>query len=180
MKISRTLGIILLIVANIAMDQISKVVVRDTIEPRTETSYGETINVIGETFIMTNVENKGAFLGMGSDLSDTSRLLFLLILPILVLGYVVYYIFKNKDLDRMSLIGFCCIIGGGIANVYDRTVRGSVTDFFHIDFGGVFRTGIFNVADMSVTTGMIMLLVASFVYKKKDETAQQSKTETDS
>jgi len=170
MKISRTLGIILLIVANIAIDQISKVVVRANIEPRTETSYGETINVIGDTFIMTNVENKGAFLGMGSDLGDTSRLLFLLILPILVLGYVVFYVFKNKALDRMSLIAFCCIIGGGIANVYDRIVYGSVTDFFHIDLGGVFRTGIFNVADMSVSTGMIMLLVANFKPKKKNVT----------
>lgn len=174
MKISRTLGIILLIVANIAIDQISKIIVRDTIEPRTETSYGETINVIGDTFIMTNVENSGAFLGMGSDMNPTMKLIFLLILPVLVLGYVVYYIFKNKSLDRLSLIAFCCIIGGGIANVYDRIVYGSVTDFFHIDFGGVFKTGIFNVADMSVSAGMIMLLIASFVNKKKDETTQQS------
>jgi signal peptidase II len=169
MKLSRTLSIILLIVANIAVDQISKAVVRAHIEPRTETSYGETIKVIGDTFIMTNVENKGAFLGMGSDLSDTSRLIFLLILPILVLGYVVYYILKNKTLDRLSLIAFCCIIGGGIANVYDRIVYGSVTDFFHIDLGGVFRTGIFNVADMSVSAGMIMLLVASFTNSKKEK-----------
>lgn len=160
MKISRTTGIILLIVINIAIDQISKAIVR------IEIAKNEIIRVIGDTFIMTNVENKGAFLGMGSDLSDTSRLIFLLLLPILVLGYVVYYILKNKTLDMMSLIAFCCIIGGGIANVYDRIVYGSVTDFFHIDLGGVFRTGIFNVADMSVTTGMIMLLIASFTQNK--------------
>jgi signal peptidase II len=164
MKISRTLGIILLIVANIAIDQISKAIVR------VEVAKNEMMPIIGDTFIMTNVENKGAFLGMGSDLSDTSRLLFLLVLPILVLGYVIYYILRTKSLDRLSLIAFCCIIGGGIANVYDRIVYGSVTDFFHIDLGGVFRTGIFNVADMSVTAGMIMLLLASFIYGKKEET----------
>ena len=62
----------------------------------------------------------------------------------------------------MSLIGFCCIVGGGIANVYDRIVYGSVTDFFHIDLGGVFRTGIFNFADMSVMLGLGLLLFASF------------------
>lgn len=163
MKISRTLGIIILIVANIAIDQISKAIVR------LEVAKNEIINIIGDNFILTNVENKGAFLGMGSDLSDTSRLIFLLILPILVLGYVVYYILKNKTLDRMSLIAFCCIVGGGIANVYDRIIYGSVTDFFHIDLGGVFKTGIFNVADMSVSTGMILLLIASFVHKKKEE-----------
>ncbi len=161
MKLSRTLSIIVLIVANIAIDQISKVIVR------LEIAKNEIIPIVGDAFIMTNVENKGAFLGMGSDLSDTSRLIFLLILPILVLGYVVYYILKNKSLDRMSLIAFCCIVGGGIANVYDRIVYGSVTDFFHIDLGGVFRTGIFNVADMSVSFGMILLLIASFTHRKK-------------
>ncbi|HNU59643.1 MAG TPA: signal peptidase II [Aquaticitalea sp.] len=161
MKLTRTLRIILLIAANIAVDQISKIIVR------AEVAKNEIIPVIGEKFIMTNVENKGAFLGMGSNLSDTSRLIFLLLLPILVLGYVIYYILKNKTLDRLSLIAFCCIIGGGIANVYDRIVYGSVTDFFHIDLGGVFKTGIFNVADMSVSFGMILLLVASFRANKK-------------
>ena len=80
----------------------------------------------------------------------------------------MYYIFKNKSLDRLSLIGFCFIIGGGIANVFDRIVYGSVTDFFHIDLGGGIRTGIFNVADMSVTSGMIMLVIASFIHRKKE------------
>lgn len=168
MKFSRSLSIILLIVANIAIDQVSKIVVRANIEPRTETSYGEVINVIGDAFILTNVENKGAFLGMGSDLNDTLRVLLLLILPVVVLGFVLFYIFKNKSLDRLSLIGFCFIIGGGIANVFDRIVYGSVTDFFHIDLGGGIRTGIFNVADMSVTSGMIMLVIASFINRKKE------------
>lgn len=169
MKLSRNVSIILLIVANIAIDQISKAIVR------VEIAKNEIIPVIGDAFILTNVENRGAFLGMGSDLNETSRLILLLLLPILVLGYVIYYILKNKTLDRLSVIAFCCIVGGGIANVYDRIVYGSVTDFFHIDLGGVFRTGIFNVADMSVTTGMIMLLIASFVHKKKDEPVQSSK-----
>lgn len=165
MKISRTVGIILLIIANIAIDQISKAIVRVEVIP------GEIIPVLNDTFIVTNVENSGAFLGLGSDMSPLLKLLLLLILPVLVLGFVIYYVLKNKDLDRLSLIAFCCIIGGGIANVYDRIIYGSVTDFFHIDLGGVFRTGIFNVADMSVTFGMIMLLAASFIYKKKETSA---------
>lgn len=162
MKPSRTTSIILLIVANIAIDQISKVIVRAEVIP------GKIIPIIGDTFILTNVENSGAFLGLGSDLSPVLKLLLLLILPVLVLGFVIYYILKNKSLDRVSLVAFCFILGGGIANVFDRIVYGSVTDFFHIDFGGMFRTGIFNVADMSVTSGMIMLLVANFINKKKE------------
>ena len=72
-------------------------------------------------------------------------------------------------MDRFSLIGFCCIIGGGVANVYDRIVYKSVTDFFHIDLGGVFKTGIFNVADMSVMLGMGLLLYGNFKTNKKEK-----------
>lgn len=163
MKPTRTVFIIILIVANIAIDQISKFIVRAQVIPFSETE------IIGDFFTLHNVENTGAFLGMGSDLNPTLKLILLLLLPIGVLGYVLYYIIKNKDLDSYSLIGFSCVIGGGIANVYDRIVYGSVTDFFHIDLGGIFRTGIFNVADMSVMFGMGLLIYSSFKSNKKEK-----------
>ena len=158
---NRNLFIVLLIIFNIAIDQITKVFVRSTLV------YQKSEQVIGDYFQLIWVENKGAFLGMGSDMNETLRLIFLLILPTLVLGYVVYYIIKTKNLDRISLIAFCCIVGGGIANVFDRFAFGQVTDFFFIDLGGVFKTGIFNVADLSVTTGLFMLIFSNFLMKKK-------------
>lgn len=170
MKLSkRSIYIILVIVLTIVVDQVSKVLVRDNIELRTETSIGEQIQLIGENFIMMNVENEGAFLGMGSDLNPTLRIILLLILPILVLGFVLRYILKDKTLDNWSLFAFASIIGGGIANVYDRIVYGSVTDFFYIKLTDLLRTGIFNMADLSVTTGMIILVIVSFKKKKTIE-----------
>ncbi|WP_405573412.1 signal peptidase II [Winogradskyella sp. Asnod2-B02-A] len=161
---NRNLFITLLIIFNIAIDQISKVIVRNTL------TFREEVNVIGDYFQLIWVENKGAFLGMGSDMDPTLRLIFLLILPTLVLGYVIYYIIKTKELDQLSLIAFCCIAGGGIANVFDRIAFGQVTDFFFINLGGVFKTGIFNIADLSVTIGMVMLLFSGvFNSKKKEE-----------
>jgi len=167
MRLSRTAGIILLILANIAIDQISKVVVRRTIIP------GERIPVIDDIFILMNVENTGAFLGMGSDMNPTLKLIFLLILPIGVLGYIIYYVITYKALDTTSKIALSCIAGGGIANVFDRIAFGSVTDFFYLDFGGVFHTGIFNVADMSVTFGMLTLLFSNFFIHKTTAEASQ-------
>ena len=163
MKLSRTVFIALLIIFNIAIDQISKVLVRANVNPFSEDS------IIGDVFTLHNVENTVAFLGMGSDLSEPWRTILLLVLPVIVLGLVVVHIIKDKTIDKISLIGFCCIIGGGIANVVDRFAYGSVTDFLHIDLGGKLRTGIFNIADVSVTTGMIMILVASFVFSKKKQ-----------
>lgn len=160
MKLNRTVSITILILINIALDQISKFLVRVNLE------YDKVISLIGDYFILTKVENQGAFLGMGSDLHPTLRLIFLLILPSVVLLYVLWYIYKNKHIDKISLVGLCCIVGGGLANLYDRIIYGEVTDFLHIDLGGIFRTGIFNFADMSVMFGMGLLLFASFKPKK--------------
>jgi len=156
----RTNYILLVIIITIALDQISKIWIRANVVA------GSQSEIIGDYFTLHNVENKGAFLGMGSELNDTLRIILLLILPIIVLAFVLRYIIKDKTLDHLSLLAFSSIIGGGIANVFDRIVFGSVTDFWHIDLGGVFRTGIFNIADLFVTTGMIILVIASFRKKK--------------
>jgi len=163
MNLSRTASIIVLIVLNIAIDQVSKILVRTYVASNSQTE------IIGQYLSLHNVENKGAFLGMGSDLSPTFRILLLLIVPTVVLALVLVHILRDKTMDKVSLIGFACVIGGGIANVFDRFAYGSVTDFLHIDLGGVFRTGIFNAADMSVTFGMILIVFSNFLNRKKKQ-----------
>ena len=153
---NRNISISILITVSIVLDQLSKALIRENID-----QYSE-IKLIGEYFILTNVENSGAFLGMGSDFSPFIKTIFLLILPIIVLICIMIYVYRDKEIDKISLIGFCFIIGGGIANIYDRIIYGSVTDFLFIDLGGIFKTGIFNIADLSVTTGMILILLMSF------------------
>lgn len=164
MKFSkRSLFIVILVIVNIAADQISKFWIRANVDPFSKSE------IIGKYLTLHNVENKGAFLGLGSDLNPTVKFIVLLILPVLVLGFVLYQVFTERNMDKLSLVGFCFIIGGGIANVYDRFVYGSVTDFWHIDLGGSLRTGIFNLADMSVTTGMIMLAIGALIKWRKSK-----------
>ena len=158
-KKSRYLLITILVFLSIAFDQISKIWVRNNFE-----SYSEK-SIIGEVFTLIKVENTGAFLGMGSELSEIPRVLLLIILPVIVLISITLYTYIDKSLDKLSIIGFSLIIGGGIANIFDRIVFGSVTDFLYINLGGIFKTGIFNIADLSVTTGMILILISSFKRK---------------
>lgn len=167
MKISkRSLFIIILVIVNIALDQISKFWIRANVEPFSKSE------ILGKYFTLHNVENTGAFLGLGSDLNPTLKFILLLLLPVLVLGFVLYQVFTEKNMDKFSLVGFCLIIGGGIANVFDRFAYGSVTDFWHIDLGGSLKTGIFNLADVSVTSGMIMLLIGVLIkWKVSKKTA---------
>ena len=161
MKNKRNLYIISLVILNIILDQLSKFWIRGNVAPYSD------INIIADYFIITNIENSGAFLGLGSDFSPVIKSILLLALPVGVLVTVLVYVFKDTSIDKLSLIGYSSIIGGGIGNIYDRFLYGSVTDFLFIDLGGVFKTGIFNIADLSVTTGMILIVWASF--KTKNE-----------
>ena len=155
LKNNRYYKISSLIILSIFFDRLSKFWIRNNVE-----SYNE-IELIGSFFTLIRVENSGAFLGMGSELSYIPKLILLIIFPIVVLVAVSIYTYMDKKLDNLSLVGFSLIIGGGVANIFDRVVYGSVTDFLYINLG-FFKTGIFNIADLSVTTGIILILIASF------------------
>ena len=158
----KNLLIFLLILFNIGADQYSKTIVREKVIPGSQTK------IFGDFLQLMNVENSGAFLGMGSESNPTVKLIFLLILPVVVIMCVLYYLFTNKYIDKLTSVGLGCIVGGGLANLYDRFLYGSVTDFLFMDFG-VAKTGIFNIADLSVTTGMILILASTFREKIKSK-----------
>lgn len=153
------LFLILFIVAlNTGCDQVSKIIVREKVD------YHEQISIIKNHFILTKVENTGAFLSAGNDLPYAIRFILLSILPVIVLGFGLYYLIVKINLPKAMQIGLCFLIGGGIGNIIDRLLYGSVTDFLHIDFG-LFRTGIFNLADVSIMIGIGILIVNSINQK---------------
>lgn len=164
-KIPRIALILIIIFANIGCDQITKDLARKNIE------YHETIQVIGDYLILTKVENPGAFLGMGSELSPALRTILLLILPCIVMVAVGVYLIRNKQMSMINLWALSFIVGGGIGNLYDRILYGQVTDMIFMDFQFA-HTGIFNMADVSVMVGTGLILLEQFLPKKKKEEAQ--------
>lgn len=157
-KSIRLLLLFLLVTLNVGCDQVSKIIVRQKVD------YNENISLIKDHFTLTKVENTGAFLSMGDDLPEIVRFSLLSLMPILVLGFGLYYLFTQKHMPILMQLGMCFLLGGGIGNIYDRLRFGSVTDFLHIDFG-LFRTGVFNFADVSIMVGIGVLLIQSL--KKK-------------
>ena len=151
--------ILIVIFSNIGCDQISKKIVRENIDPN------EIIEVIDDNLILTKVENTGAALSIGSNLSPNLKVLLLQFLPTAVMLFMVGMTIQNKAMPLATMIAFCFIIGGGAGNIYDRILYGSVTDFVFIDIG-IFRTGIFNIADVSVFIGTLIIL-GSFLWTKK-------------
>lgn len=150
----------LVLIASIGSDQITKKIVRQKIE------YREQINVVGEYLILTKVENKGAFLGMGNSIPRPIYKILMIFLPLLVIGYAIYYLIKNPNLSNLLTFGISFVIGGGLGNIYDRFLYGSVTDFLYFDFV-IFHTGVVNIADIFVTAGFFMILFDNYFNRKK-------------
>jgi signal peptidase II len=154
-KIARNLLILILLATNVGCDQISKYIVRQTIE------YNSRTSVIGSFVTITKVENTGAFLGLGNKLPRIIYKILMIFLPLIVLGFALYYLLTNNNLFKLLIFAICLVIGGGLGNVIDRVLYGSVTDFLHFDFV-IFHTGIVNMADISLTTGFFILIYVYF------------------
>ncbi|MBE9463024.1 signal peptidase II [Dyadobacter subterraneus] len=166
-RILTNISILLVLIANIGCDQISKNIVREKVD------YYENISLISNYFTLTKVENDGAFLSLGSSLPETIKFILLSGIPLITLAFGVGYMFLRKNISLMSMIALSFAIGGGFGNIYDRIVHGSVTDFLHIDLGFI-QTGIFNMADVSLVVGMALFFVQSF-FNQRHSISQESK-----
>jgi signal peptidase II len=154
-QLLRSFAIALLLISNISCDQISKTIVRQRI------GNNEQIRFINDHITLTKVENTGAFLSIGNSLPPLVKILLLTVLPVIILILAGTLIFAKNNLSNTTRIAVCFIVGGGIGNIYDRIMYGSVTDFLHIDLV-LFETGIFNMADVSIMTGVCIVVIELF------------------
>ena len=159
----RKVLIVILILLNVACDQWSKSYVENRVP---ENSYSE---LAGPLLILTYVKNNGAFLGMGQNWSPGIKRIFLHGLPLALLLYLVYRLLFNEETNTWIMVGFSFILGGGLGNIVDRFRFGEVTDFFQMQVGSL-HTGIFNMADVSVTTGIVIVFIG-YRLIRKDQSA---------
>ena len=161
-KILRGAIILFILALNIGCDQVSKSIVRKHM-----TEY-QVIGFISNHVTLEKVENTGAFLSLGDSLGGPLRYIILMILPLIAVAWGLWYILTKPNMSNYKLVGIIFIIGGGVGNLYDRVVHGSVSDFMHIDFV-IFQTGVFNVADMSIMAGMGLILLDAYLTGKKEK-----------
>ena len=158
--IIRAVIILAILALNVGCDQVSKSIVRTRLDVYDRYSF------IGDHFTLLKVENTGAFLSLGDKLANPYRFILLTLIPVLTLLGALLYILLKSNFTRLTLIGIIFVIGGGIGNIYDRIAHGSVTDFMHINFG-LFETGIFNVADVSIMVGTGLIFLDSWYKNRK-------------
>jgi signal peptidase II len=136
--------------------------------------YGQSIKVFGDFFKLTFVENPG--IAFGIDVNETSKLILSIFTLIASIG-IFYYLWKSRNQKFIVRLALAFILGGAIGNLIDRTFYGvfygyekifygHVVDFFNMDFfdftifGRTYeRWPIFNIADASVSVGVVLLLL---------------------
>lgn len=108
------------------------------------------VNVIGDIFKLTYVENRGVAFGMFSDM----RWVFV-VLTVALLAIIIIYMFKKKPQGKFFYICSALIIGGGVGNLIDRVFYGYVIDYLSLSF----FPPVCNFADYCITAGTVLLMV---------------------
>ncbi|MDD6457208.1 signal peptidase II [Stecheria sp. CLA-KB-P133] len=150
-----TAAIIVVIV--LVLDQLTKFMVQNSAVLQTQS-----IPVIPKFFYLTYVQNTGA---AWSVFADKTQLLALV--SAVAVGVMLWYVITRKP-KKWILFALALMIGGAAGNMIDRIWLGYVRDFFDFyPFG--YNFPVFNVADIALTIGVIMLILASL--KEEDQHA---------
>ncbi|MCI6263465.1 MAG: signal peptidase II [Olsenella sp.] len=129
----------------VILDQIVKAWVRSAL-PKT----GDTAPFIPGVLRLLHVENTGAAFSMGE-----GKGFFFVAIAVAIFILALLAVWK-EELSVPFALALGAVAGGGIGNMIDRLVQGSVTDFFATQF---MDFPVFNVADIFVTLGVICVLI---------------------
>ncbi len=144
--------VLLVSILVIILDQISKYLIRSSL-----TLY-DSIPVIGEFFSLTYVTNKGMAFGINFPGGT-----YLFTATSIVLTIIIFiYLWRERNNSALLRMSLAFILAGAIGNLLDRIVYGEVADFLDFSFWG-YHWYIFNVADSSVTVGMILFIIYSII-----------------
>ena len=193
--------VLIISIVIVVIDQVSKLLVKGFNIPFAGIKwhgmdYGESINVIGELFKFTYVENPGMAFGINV---DGYAKFFLSLFSLIASVAIIIYIYKHRNQKFLFRAALALILGGAIGNLIDRffygvifdyapLLYGRVVDFLHFDalgftiFGKTFDSfPIFNVADSAVTIGVAILLIfhKSFEENDSNEKTESEKTSED-
>ena len=83
---------------------------------------------------------------------------------IIIILTLIYFIRKTRGIEKYS---FIAILGGALGNVFDRFLYSAVPDFIDIHYQN-FHWFIFNVADIFITLGVLLLIFSELLMKKRN------------
>jgi signal peptidase II len=123
----------------------------------------------GGLFRLVYAENPGAFLSLGATLPATTRFwIFVVMAALLLTGVGIFALRSLQQTPLPVIVAIALVIGGGLGNLIDRIVHdGRVVDFMQVGFPWL-RTGVFNVADMAIMTGVGLMLLTTVCSRQEE------------
>jgi len=78
---------------------------------------------------------------------------------LVISGFVIWWIYREKNIGRWAYISAGLLVGGALGNVVDRAIHGAVADFINMSCCGINNPYAFNIADISIFAGAIGLVL---------------------
>lgn len=181
----------------VVLDQVTKLLVKGFSLPifdfyHSGIPLGTSYAIIGDFFRLTFIENPGMAFGI-----DLGGKLFLTLFSLAASIGILYYLWKIRGESLIIRFSLAMILGGAIGNLTDRVFYGvffgegplfygKVVDFLDMDFFNINVLGfhisrwpVFNVADASVSLGVLMLLVFHRKFTQEEQQAVSLATSAD-
>jgi signal peptidase II len=146
------LGLLVAVVGTIGCDRVTKQLASSVLAGMPSRSY------LADTIWLGYTENRGGFLSIGAGLPPGVRTLIFTCGTGLMLVALSVLAMRHRW-RGWPAIGVALFVAGGVSNWIDRVVRGSVVDFLNVGIGPV-RTGVFNVADMAIMLGAVIVVIS--------------------
>ena len=158
LSIKARFGLLFIALIIVFLDQISKYVARNNLE------------LFAQKYVMqfwnwTLAYNTGAAFSFLANQGGWQRIFFGVIAAFVAIAMVFYILNRKFSVTTGFAVSF--ILGGAIGNLIDRVVFGDVTDFIDWHYG-LHHWPAFNVADSFITTGVVLLIIESIFFSKKD------------
>ena len=119
----------------------------------------QSISLIDHYFDLSYVENHAIAFGLLNSIDRNIRIPLIFLLTIPATLCVFYMIWRIRKKNFRFLLPFFIILGGAYGNIIDRMFNGFVTDFFHVHYFYKYNFPVFNVADVLVNIGVILILI---------------------
>jgi signal peptidase II len=125
----------------------------------------KSVVVIENFFNLTYAENRAVAFGFLENITKKIRipLIFLLTISATLFGF--FMIWKMRNQPFRILLPLFILLAGAYGNIVDRAVHGCVTDFFHLHYYNLFNFYVFNVADLLINIGLLLMFIQYKDYK---------------
>jgi signal peptidase II len=140
---------LLIVVAVVALDRFTKWLVIQ------ELPLYSSVDVIPGVFRLTHLENTGAAFSLFADSPGPWAGRLLVVFSLTAVVVISVLLWKSRSIN-FTTVSLALVVGGALGNLWDRLVRGQVTDFLDV-YVGTHHWPPFNVADSAIVVGALFL-----------------------